>query len=358
LYALQAAARELLPSHRVASCLRSLAPQAQTVDLCYRPAARFAFFKNLQVCGNVWVCPLCSARVTEQRRKELSFGLAGAFLRYQALMITYTFRHTRADTLISVLEKSKEARRVFKRGDRFKRFKAAYGWLGSVTSTEVTHTQANGWHVHYHEIVLIKRDADVSLIVDLQRGVKKLWLESLRSVGLDGDWEHAVNFELASENVLAYVAKWGHEPLDMSWNITHEAVKGPSKLASTSRKGRTPFQLLNDCLEHGDAQAVDLFKEYAVAFKGKNQLNWSPGLRKLLRLGAEKTDGELALQDVSPSDVLLASLSFEQWRFIASHELRGPLVEVGNSGDPVKVKDWLEQTFAELRLVHVDLRGA
>lgn len=58
-----------------------------------------------------------------------------------------------------------------------------------------------------------------------------------------------------------YVSKWGLES---------EMTKGHSKIAKIG--GMTPFALLENILETGDARSWALFQEYASAFKGKRQL--------------------------------------------------------------------------------------
>jgi len=354
-FILQSVSRDLLPGHRVTSCLRTIAPLHETVDLYYRPATRSAFFKNLMICGNPWVCPLCSARITEQRRKELTIGLARAVKDYEIIMITYTFAHKRTDALLTILKQSKEARRRLKSGRRFNNLKSAYGWIGSVTSTEVTYGD-NGWHVHYHEIALLKKSDDPTLLPNLQTTIKALWLSVLAAAGLSADWQHSVNFALAETDVLEYVAKWGHEPLDATWTITHEAVKGISKVAKTAKKGRTPFQLLADCFA-GDRASGDLFKAFARAFKGTKQLQWSRGLRKLLQMGVEKSDEELAKVELSQADTFLDSLSREQWHIIQRREQRAALDAVCRTGDVLQVKAWIEHALADVTFVHVSFKG-
>src|SRR5438552_1083589 len=66
---LQREARALLPHERVAFCMRRI--QATTVDVFYSPQHQSAHYGGLMVCGSVWVCPLCAAKISERRRAEL-----------------------------------------------------------------------------------------------------------------------------------------------------------------------------------------------------------------------------------------------------------------------------------------------
>src|SRR5437773_6935288 len=66
---LQREARALLPDERVAFCMRRI--QATSVDVLYSPQNQTAHYGGLMVCGSIWVCPLCAARISEYRRVEV-----------------------------------------------------------------------------------------------------------------------------------------------------------------------------------------------------------------------------------------------------------------------------------------------
>src|SRR5712691_4776616 len=63
---LQREAQALLPNERVAFCMRRI--QARTVDVLYSVQHQSAHYGGLMVCGSVWVCPLCAAKISEHRR--------------------------------------------------------------------------------------------------------------------------------------------------------------------------------------------------------------------------------------------------------------------------------------------------
>jgi len=70
-WALQAEARAMLPNERVAQCLRQINPMAAGVEGLHSPEHQVAHYKSLIVCGSVWMCPLCAAKISERRRDEL-----------------------------------------------------------------------------------------------------------------------------------------------------------------------------------------------------------------------------------------------------------------------------------------------
>jgi len=69
-WALQAEARQWLPHERVAECLRVVNPMALGVEVLHAPRQQAAHYKSLIVCGSVWMCPLCAAKISERRRSE------------------------------------------------------------------------------------------------------------------------------------------------------------------------------------------------------------------------------------------------------------------------------------------------
>jgi hypothetical protein len=124
-----------------------------------------------------------------------------------------------------------------------------------------------------------------------------------------------------------YVAKFGHE---RTWDREHELAKSAGKVARGDN--RNPVRLLADYTFEGDGAAGALWQHYARTFKGKRQLAWSPGLRELLGLKREQTDGELAAA-VDDGLRLLAVLGRDDWRRVYLNEARGELLQIAATGD-------------------------
>ena len=72
--------------------------------------------------------------------------------------------------------------------------------------------------------------------------------------------------------------------------------------------------------EEGCEKSGYLFQVFAQAFKGKRQLNWSNGLKKLLKVD-EVTDDELATETEKDS-VQVDILAMEIWRLILRYKSR------------------------------------
>ena len=75
-WALQAKARYLLPYERVARCMRNVNPMTIGVQVLHSPEHQVAHYASLIVCGSVWMCPLCAAKISERRREELERAIS------------------------------------------------------------------------------------------------------------------------------------------------------------------------------------------------------------------------------------------------------------------------------------------
>lgn len=72
-----------------------------------------AFYKGLLVCGLLWTCPVCAAKISERRRVELAEALDNA--KEQGLsvyLLTQTIRHGVGDSLSGGLQGIADAERL------------------------------------------------------------------------------------------------------------------------------------------------------------------------------------------------------------------------------------------------------
>jgi hypothetical protein len=348
----QSLARQLVDDgERVRNCLRVPIPVRKSVDVWYSPSVEKAHYKNLQLCGSVWHCPVCAAKISERRREELSVATA----RWEAqggsvLMLTFTFRHKRGDDLVSILDRFIDAQRRFKAGAAWDRLRERYGWMESVRALEVTHGE-NGWHPHGHMLVFMAWKLDRELLEALTVDLKARWQSCLEGYGLDAEWEWGLDVKDRAAEVADYVAKMGCSTLDdfverygrlprgSHWTDAHEVAKSVVKKARTEA-GRTPMQLLEDYGE-GDAQAGVLWAEYSRVFKGRHQLEWSSREFKKQLVGSDKSDEEL-VNEPTEEAVLLVSLTFDQWKVIVGNDARAEALIVASSGDREKFWKWFE----------------
>ena len=75
-----------------------------------------------------------------------------------------------------------------------------------MTATEVTGGGFNGWHPHFHIILLIKADTETEAVTLIEK-LRNPWLVSLKAEGLEGsDAAFQVQSAKAAGN---YITKWG-----------------------------------------------------------------------------------------------------------------------------------------------------
>jgi hypothetical protein len=322
----QSMAARILSDERVAKCYRVRVKPV--VEVLHSAKIKKAHYGGLMTCGSVWMCPICSAKITERRRLELERVKAAEL---SCFMLTLTLQHDTDDNLKAVQSHLAEAWRKMKSGKWWQKFKKDFLIMGSVTGTEVTYGLEAGWHPHKHVLVwsqLLGHEINPEVI----RGrISTRYEYILSKVGRYVSPIHGVDVRKGNDLVREYVAKFGYEPKKDGWSLAAEISKGPAKIGLKYGDHYSPFQLL-DLYLGGSVQAGKLFYEYAIAMKGTKQLVWSRHTRELLGLDDELSDEELAALQEQDS-VLLATLEPEHWRAILKHEKRSALLEVANTGN-------------------------
>jgi len=295
-YALQSAARRLMPKERVGRCLRFPVPNFEIEVWRNRKSAK-SFYAGLAVCGSVWMCPVCAAKVSERRRKELSSAITqhtgnGG----QVAMLTLTVRHTYEDDLYELKLRLAKAMTRFQSGKRASSLRQRIGLIGSVRAFELTHG-GNGWHPHFHILLFYENWQKLD---DLKQEYIALWKVACAANGLES-MEQGISLQNA-QDAAYYASKWGAES---------EMTKSYAKRGG-GEKGRTPFDILRDYLADPSDRDRLLFTTYAKIFKGTRQLYWSPGLKARFDL-QDLTDEQIATKKEEPADIL-GIVPWEVWR--------------------------------------------
>lgn len=327
-FALQAAARYILPQSRTAKCLRLRAAN-QDIQVWRSQEFGTASYSGLQTCGSVWACPVCAAKIAERRRAEL----VGAMAAHKAggglvNMLTLTTPHQRTDNLAELLAKQKKALAAFWADRSVKGVMQDMGTIGQVRALEVTHgrlsPQNNGWHPHYHVLLFCGSGVDLARfdapqMKDWAVRLYLRWFACCERAGLGApSFQHGLKLHDGSK-AAAYASKWGLED---------EMTKGHTKKAIN---GETPFDFLRAFLaDKADKVAAALFREFALTFKGKRQLFWSPGLKARFAV-EDVTDEQLSNRLEERADYL-GSITLDQWRDVLAVEGRANVLACASSG--------------------------
>ena len=326
-FSLQDAARRLLPSHRVRHCVRTLTNKDGYVGILKDSATGKAHYSGLQTCASVWSCPVCSAKISERRKLEVRQAIdthiaAGGGVE----MVTLTVRHGRMDVLSDLMAKLRNATKKLREHRDYKHLRELLDVVGSIRALEVTHGDQNGWHPHFHELWLFPEPLSVRQRAMLQRLLFDVWKTSSVSAGLPApSRERGVHIQRA-DSAAEYVAKWGTEP---RWEAASEVTKANSKRGQG--KGRTPFDLLRSYAE-GNSRSGALFAEFSAAFKGYNQLRWTPGLKAMFEI-VDQTDDEIEKEETA-SAIRVSQVTLDQWRLVLRqpYQARAVLLRLAETG--------------------------
>lgn len=330
--------------HRTVWCSRSLrhgsydgtAGSAGKVEV-YRNAERNgASITGLNRCGNLHTCPVCSSKVGELRRKQLSAGSVSQIRQGGTVyLLTFTFPHEATDKIEGLMDMLEKARKKFQNDPFWKKIRQQKNCKGYVTSLEFTVSLENGWHPHIHMLVFCDKQAfgegaPANEFGDLRSAsideLAKRWVNILFKVGL-GDQSkltdmlaHAFNVR-GGEKAAEYIAKFGR---DEKWGASAELAKSHAKIGAAGEKWGvphfTPFQLLI-WAGQGDGWAVHRFREYAEAVEGKKALVWSRGLKAALGVADEDEEVWAATDDTPlPDQVRVGQLTADQFAVILSRK--------------------------------------
>lgn len=293
-----------------------------------------AGFGGLATCGSVWACPVCSAKVARQRITELDKLLTWNAARGgTAAMATFTASHHLGQRLVTLMDSMGGAWRYMttgRAGQHWRKLRGLLGIDGYVRALETTWGDENGWHTHYHLLLLFDGPVSESSVTNFTDLLYNLWAKALASQGLTATRRHGVDVRVSSgttqslEILGEYLAK-----------MTFEIAGGRFKKGR--KKGRTPFEILADGLATGLADDLDLWLEWEKASKGRRQLVWSRGLKARAEI-EDFTDEEIA--EASDEGETLVVLPRQTWREIWPIAIQ--LLEATEAGGIAGALLWLE----------------
>lgn len=287
------------------------------------------FFGGLMRCGSVWSCPDCASIISEFRRKELKEAFDSALLQGLSIsMMTLTVPHYAKDSLENVLKDIQISLRTMKNRKHFKDFAKKVGLVGNIRALEVTYGK-NGWHPHFHILLFTEKNIDAELD-EFKKYLLSHWQAACVSTGLPCPNEHGLDL-VNGTWAASYVSKWG---------IAEEMTKG--HLKNGVKEGHvSPFGLL-DLYAEGDKSAGERFKEYAKVFKGRRQLVWSKGLRKMLKVNEHISD-EKIIEEVEKKAEVFMTISYKDFKNILKHGKKAEFLSTICPKGEEAVRAWLRE---------------
>lgn len=306
-----------------------------------------AGYAGVATCGSAWACPVCSAKIARERAGEIARAIRAWHQQGgEVVMITLTELHNRRqrlDYLWSNLSYAWDAATSSRAG---RADREAFGVVGSVRVVEVT-VGPNGWHVHVHALLFVEPWATSvprAGLIGIGGPMFLRWADALARRGMrspraaDGGLDVRLVDLGADAKIGAYLAKNTYDLADPEVRAAMELARGDLKDAKAGN--RTPFALLRDIVDLGDAADLELWIEYEQASRGKRQRLWSHGMRRLAGLPeVERTDEEIAETDLGGTDVVL--LPGGSYADLIAAGLEVKLLEVARIG-PQGVRPWLD----------------
>ena len=170
-----------------------------------------AYYCGVETCGNVWLCPVCSAKIHHRRADELraalAFWEAGG---HAASLVTITVPHDLDDRLSRLVNAERAAWKRVTAGAAWQRLKRRLGIVGHIIALEFTWGDDHGWHPHYHVLLVHNEDLDASAIAGLHGHIHSRLAASCCDFGLrEPDQLHAVrvNPNVSATAAGVYIAK-------------------------------------------------------------------------------------------------------------------------------------------------------
>ena len=287
-----------------------------------------AHISGVETCGSIWACPVCAARISEQRRLEVRAAISQHYSQGGAVyMVAFTSRHFITDDCKALRLRVSGAFSKLIAGKLWGRIKARFGLSGYIRALEVTHGK-NGWHPHLHVLFFVDQLLTDGAIADLEqvlfdRWSGIIWRESETLCNRD-----IFHLELCATPDAAgeYVAKWG-------------ADSEMTKLHMKDAKGGcSPWQLLK-LAERGGVRSRGLFRQFFAGFKGARQLTWSKGLK--VRFGIDDLSDDDLSDDDDADSSCVAVLSKDNYRTIQKQGLIPQILECAETGGARAVYSFL-----------------
>ena len=320
---------------RIIKCNRTQV--APSVDIV-QESSGVAHYEGVHTCGSVWDCPVCSARIMEQRRAEIAQTMEWAYFNgYKVMMVTFTAPHYRHQKCADLLSDFTAALRYFRSGKSWQNMKQNCSFQGLIRALE-TRIGHNGWHNHTHELWIVSQATHAESMAD---AIRDRWEKACRKNGMiprgkiKAFREHAVDV-IDWATTSDYLAKQD-DSNNLSWGADAEITKGSYKTRGSD--SLHPFQLVASLLEKPTQKAWDQYQEYTKAFKGKAAVFFSAGLKARAGIN-EVSDQEIADRE-DQDDPVKISLDGHSWRLVLHQSKETWLLDKLEALGPDAVERWL-----------------
>lgn len=327
---------------RVTQCGRFVRSSAVAVKVTeHADGRREAGYGNLEHCGSVWGCPVCSARILQARSLMTAEVLHRADAKgWKIVLVTLTVRHNRRQPL-GVLWDGVAAAWAGATSGTWTDDQLEYGpvknekgqgripWLRVF---EVTHG-INGWHVHVHALLLVRADVTEADARALGIRMWTRWDRRAQKVGLSaGVLRDPVTGDLVGVDAKVFAGDPSKILGDYFSKAVYELTGARFKLGQVKGQHRTPWGVLADLVTGEDGfnghaltpsqrkRLRAIWYEYEEASQGRRLMGRSKNLLDVLDMRDwEPSDQEIVDEELGGEIVYL--IGPDDWRSICRHGL-------------------------------------
>ncbi len=230
------------------------------------------------------------------------------------MLLTLTLPHDFGQTLKDLLGTVRQSLSTLVSGRRWQEDKGRFDLNHWVRAHDVT-VGPNGWHPHLHIVLFGDRALSTDELATLEERLFQRWAGAIGNRGNRRPTrEHGIALEQARSrsDVSRYVCQVvaGDEE---STPVALEVARGDLK-TSSHHGHRTPWQVLADFRETGDAFLLKLWHEWEQTTRNVHAIRWSKGLRAAVGLRKELSDEEIVAVEIGGEVVYV--FSRYEWRVL------------------------------------------
>ena len=330
---------------RVRDCGRVAVTPGGSVAVRLR--AGVAGFAGLATCGSVWADPVCNAKI--MARRALEIGAAVELWQAQGGrvgFVTLTMRHRKGQSLLTLWDALSRAWGRVTSGKGWVRDRDAFGVAGWLRVVEVTYGK-NGWHVHVHALAFLDSALMEPDVAGLHRSMFARWSAGLAASGVGRPLLVGQDAKLLTGAADSDLARYFTKSVSGGHRVGLEFTASQTKAVRSAHGTRAVWGLLDDVIDLGDADSLDLWHEWERSSKGRRQLTWSQGLRDRLGLTAEVSDEVIAGEELGSKDDELVLLTAAGWSVIVGGLHMAGLLDMAEKQGLAGVRSFLDRVRAD-----------
>ena len=265
------------------------------------------YLGNVQKCGMIWLCPVCLIKLNKHKLEWLKLTLDHHSKQNRKMSFnTLTIQHKRYSRLEDTMDLLQSVYRAVYKNRKLQSLKKEHQ-IEWIYTMEITYG-ANGWHPHFHFLVVSKTDH--SSVKEYNKLFKLLYKKEIEKRGLL--YKEGVTIDIKSisnDNEIAnYMTKQ---------NAVYEITSNQNKTSYKASKNY--LELVSDYIDNG-VDHTNLLLEYSDATHRKRQHQTSRNfVPKNLKKMSNKTDEDVLRDD--KVDYIIGTLTTAQMRFIIFNEI-------------------------------------